>query len=141
MTRPANIATTPAAAIASHGGFVADRSPLDFFAFWLIHGFGHHAEPTEALWAELRAHLDSYDRIVILPFGVFPLKADGVRSTNPWVQRQFQATLEGLASRELTAPRLGHMPPITDKEERVRWVLDLVAESGAYARESEPREG
>ena len=57
-----------------------------------------------------------------------------MRSTNPWVQRQFQATLEGLAAQELSAPRLGRMPPITDKGERVQWVLDLVAESGAYAR-------
>ena len=111
-----------AAAVAAHGGFIADRSAVDYAAFWLHYRFTEDAAASEAFFAETLGHLSSYDRIVLLPWGALPLIADGVRSSNPWLQRHFQATLEGLLAREVAPERLLKLPPLTDLSARVRWV-------------------
>ena len=74
-----------------------------------------------------------YDRIILLPHGILPLKADGVRSTNPWIQRRFHSTVRGLLEEEVGAPRFVQMPPLEDLVERLNWVRDLLTRSGEYA--------
>ena len=41
-------------ALARQGGFVADRSPVDFAAFWLHYRFAHAREETEQFFAATR---------------------------------------------------------------------------------------
>lgn len=110
-------------ALASHGGFVADRSPCDFIAFWLHYGLLSEDGRGERLMEEARARAARLDAVVLLPFGGIPLLSDGVRDPEPWRQRRFQATVEGVLGRELPAERLWRMPAIGPLEERVGWVL------------------
>jgi hypothetical protein len=65
---------------------------------------------------------------------VLPLKQDGVRSTNPWLQRRFQATVRGLLEEEVGAPRFAQLPPLTALKERVLWCADLLVRAGEFAR-------
>ncbi len=88
-----------AAEDAAQDGFVADRSSLDFAAFWLHYGLHEDVEATERFVAEMRAHAERYDRIVLLPWGAIPLVDDGVRSTNRWTQLRYHSILEGLLER------------------------------------------
>jgi broad specificity phosphatase PhoE/nicotinamide riboside kinase len=118
------------AAIAAHGGFVADRSSADYAAFWLHYGFAEDRDATARFYGETLRHLARYDRVVLLPWGVLPLQADGVRSTNPWIQRRFQALVEGLLHRELVGRRLLLLPAEAALERRVAWVLDRVPRRG-----------
>mgnify|MGYP000857512750 CR=1 FL=1 len=110
-------------ALASHGGFVADRSPCDFMAFWLHYGLLSEEGRGERLMSEARQRAASLDAVVLLPFGGIPLLSDGVRDPEPWRQRRFQATVEGVLGRELAPERLWRMPAIGPLEERVDWVL------------------
>lgn len=110
------------AAIAQHGGFIADRSALDYAAFWLHYRFTDDQEATERFFAQTMGWVTTYDRILLLPWGVLPLQADGIRSSNPWLQRHYQATVEGLLARELAPSRLLRMPALVDLDERVGWV-------------------
>ena len=110
------------AAIQSHGGFVADRSAVDYAAFWLHYRFTDDEAATERFFAEVMAALPTYDRIVLLPWGVLPLMADGIRSSNPWLQRHYQAVLEGLLAREVAPDRLLRMPALVSLDARERWV-------------------
>lgn len=85
-----------AAEDAARDGFVADRSSLDFAAFWLHYGLHEDVDATESFVAEMRAHAERYDRIVLLPWGAIPLVDDGVRSTNRWTQLRFHSILDRL---------------------------------------------
>lgn len=112
-------------AMARSGGYVADRSSIDFAAFGLLFHSHLHA------WCEERvprwlAAAERYDRVLLLPWGVLPLQADGMRSTNRWFQRRFQATVEGLLDREIDPGRRWRMPGLTDLEARMDWVLQRV---------------
>ncbi len=84
---------------AATGGFVADRSSLDFAAFWLHYGLHEDVDATELFVAEMREHAQRYDRIVLLPWGTLPLVDDGVRSTNRWTQLRYHGILEALLER------------------------------------------
>lgn len=88
-----------AAEDAAVGGFVADRSSLDFAAFWLHYGLHEDVDETEQFVNEMREHALRYDRIVLLPWGALPLVDDGVRSTNRWTQLRYHGILEGLIQR------------------------------------------
>jgi broad specificity phosphatase PhoE/nicotinamide riboside kinase len=112
---------------AEHGGFVADRSAVDFAAFCLLF-HSHDAGFCARMVPELLAHAQGYDAVVNLPWGLLPLEADGVRSTNRWYQRHMQATVEGLVRRELPPGKAWFLPDLDDLDRRVRWVLDRVAE-------------
>lgn len=121
-------------AVARSGGFVSDRSPVDYAAFWLTYRFTEDPEGTAAFFAEVFGTVREYDRIVCLPWGALPLEADGVRSSNPWVQRSFQALVEGLLQREVPAERYALLPErLTVLDDRVAWVLDQLGEAGARA--------
>ena len=109
-------------AVASHGGFVADRSALDYAAFWLIYRFVDDEAVTEQVMHAAAQRAQQYDAVVLLPWGVLPLVADGVRSPNRWRQRHFQATVEGLLRRDVEPGRLLEMPAIDGVEPRIAWV-------------------
>ena len=104
-------------------GFVADRCSIDFAAFWLYYGFGLDRDATQAVFARAEAAVADYDLIVVLPWGAIPLVADGVRSTNPWLQLHYQALLEGLLARSAHAHRVVRVPPqVADLDARIRWI-------------------
>jgi broad specificity phosphatase PhoE/nicotinamide riboside kinase len=107
-------------------GFVADRSAADYAAFWIHYGFHHELASTEPWMAATLQHLQRYDRVVLLPWGVLPLAGDGVRSTNRWVQFMFQSLVEGLLARHARPGRLLRLPPSADADARLRWVLERV---------------
>ena len=103
------------------GGFVSDRSSMDYAAFWLHYGFT--GPQTSSFLAACTARLPFYDRIVLLPWGVIPLKKDGVRSVNEYVQLRYQALLEGLLYQNLSENRLLKMGNLSDFEMRRSWLL------------------
>ncbi len=104
-------------------GFVADRCSVDFAAFWLYYRF--EADPrTEALQRAFRERAGRYERVIVLPYGAIPLRADGVRSANRWTQLHYQLLLEGLLSRLVSPERVLRVPPsLAGLEERLSWVM------------------
>ncbi len=120
-------------AITAGEGFVSDRSPLDYLAFWMAYGFVHDVAASEKLYREVVERIALYDRIVLLPFGVLPLEADGVRTANAWIQRRFHATVHGLLEEEVGLPRFVQMPSILTLDKRVAWCVDLLTRAGEYA--------
>lgn len=120
--------------IAQGLGFVSDRSPVDFLAFWMNYGFVHDVAASEAVAEKVRNRIGIFDRIVLLPFGVLSLQHDGVRSTNPWLQRRFQSTVRGLLEEEVGAPRFAQLPGLELLHERVSWCVDLLVRAGEFAR-------
>lgn len=121
------------AALAAHGGFVADRSPYDYAAFWLHYRFPTLStrEETERFFAETRARGAALDRVLVLPWGALPLQADGVRNANPWLQRHYQACVEGLLAREAPDGQVLHLPGLTELEARLSWALERLAPARA----------
>ena len=109
------------------GAFVVDRSSYDFAAFWLHYGmYGRDGEGAQLLdeWCD---HGRRYDRVVLLPWGVLPAEADGIRSVNPWIQLRFQSILEGLLQRRAPEGQILRMPADRDLEARVRRVVGSLA--------------
>ena len=110
--------------LAHPGGFVADRSSLDFAAFWLHYGFYLERGRTDALMRELIDWSASYTSVLLLPHGAIPLVADGVRATNPWQQLRYQMLVDGLLERHLERGRLRRAPATDDYSARLRWALE-----------------
>ena len=112
-----------AVAGARSGGFIADRSPIDFLAFWLYYGFAADSAATEAFAERCDAAMAEIDAVVVLPWGAIPLADDRVRSTNPWRQLHYQAVLEGLARRRVASEKLLFVPDdVIGLEARLDWV-------------------
>ena len=111
---------------AAPGGFVADRSSLDYAAFWMHYGLYEDHEATEAFMASMCVHGEAYDRVVLLPWGVLPLEADGVRTTNRWVQLRYQGILEGCLRQFLPEEKLLVVPELTDLQQRREFVLSAL---------------
>ncbi len=112
-----------AAEDAATDGFVADRSAADFAAFWIYYGFHHDAADTDRFMARALKRLERTDRVVLLPWGVLPLHADGVRSSNRWVQFMFQTIVEGVLERHAQGAQLLRMPAdVASLEARTEWV-------------------
>ncbi|MEM9378448.1 MAG: AAA family ATPase [Planctomycetota bacterium] len=107
-------------------GFVADRSSYDFAAFWLHYGLHPEANVDDAAFERWCAHGESYDRIVLLPWGVLPLEADGVRSSSRWIQLRFQMTVEGTLARFAGEDRVLRVPATDDLEARADLVLRAI---------------
>lgn len=109
-------------ALATAGGFVSDRSPIDFAAFALL---WHSHEPAwcEEFVPRVLSRLDGYDAVLTLPWGVIELEHDGVRSTNRWYQRKVQAAVEGLMRREVEPGRAWFLPGLQSLDARTDWVL------------------
>ena len=112
------------------GAFVADRSSLDYAAFWLHYGLHDEVDTTEAWMERMFAEAGRYERIVLFPWGRLPLKDDGIRSTNRWTQLRFQSVLEGIAERFAPPGVLLRVPDSDDLEVRVASVLRGIAERG-----------
>lgn len=79
-------------------GFVADRSAYDFAAFWIYYGYAADDADTARLFAETCAP-GRYDAVWLMPWGAFPVEADGVRSSNRWVQLHVHTLIEGALHR------------------------------------------
>ncbi len=118
-------------AIVEHGGFVSDRSPWDYAVFRLLYRFTRNVDEVDRFYESVRARTNLLDRLIVLPWGTIPLQADGIRTANPWTQRLFQSSLEGLVTREVSGEVAAFMPPLHDLESRVAWVMDLITESGS----------
>lgn len=106
-------------------GFVSDRSSVDFAAFWLHYALTDAEQETAEFIEQMQGEADNIHHIVICPWGSLPLQADGVRSTNPWLQLRFHALLEGMHQR-MTAPgKLLRVPEDNTKlKKRVAFVLE-----------------
>ncbi len=105
------------------GGFVADRSSLDYAAFWLHYGLHEDAEETARWLARMAEDARRYDRVLVCPWGALPLVDDGVRSTNRWTQLRFQTIVEGLLERYAEPARVLRVDPTPRLEERLQQVL------------------
>ncbi|MEZ5978766.1 MAG: histidine phosphatase family protein [Planctomycetota bacterium] len=112
----------------SHGGYVADRSHVDFAAFWLHYGLVDDRTATDAFLAEVRGAAEEGELVVLLPHGALPLEDDGVRSTDPWIQLRFQLVVEGLLARWLEESRVLRVPRGDDLASRVELVLQRVGD-------------
>ncbi|MEM7309774.1 MAG: AAA family ATPase [Planctomycetota bacterium] len=104
-------------------GFVADRSSYDFAAFWLHYDLHFDAEDDGSPFHDWCAHGQRYDRVALLPWGVLPLEADGVRSSSRWVQLRFQTIVEGTLARFAREEQVLRVPATEDLEARVGLVL------------------
>lgn len=117
-----------AAEDAATDGFVADRSAFDFAAVWLHYAHLDDPEETEAwMRARLRDGRERYDRVLLLPWGAFPLEHDGVRSTDRWVQFRFQSIVEDLLRREARPGQVVRVPGEFGVEARRAFVLESLA--------------
>ncbi len=85
-------------ALSRSGGFVVDRCSFDFAAFWIYYGFAGAEPQTERIFAEV---LDPrrYDAVWLLPWGQFPVEADGVRTSKPYLQLHVHVLIEGMLHR------------------------------------------
>jgi len=115
--------------LARADGMVTDRTPLDMAAFWLANGFGvDDPAATEALLARAICAMADYSLVVLLPWGAMRIQADGVRSTNPWLQLHHHAVLEALCRRYVAGDRLLWLPDLpADPAVRCRVVRDRLA--------------
>lgn len=108
-------------------GLVTDRTPLDMASFWLVNGFAvDDPAATEALLARAVCAMADYDLVVLLPWGGRPVAADGVRSTNPWMQLHFQTVVEGLCRLYVAPERLLHASPMAGTEMLALLIRDRV---------------
>ena len=111
-------------AIETRGGFVCDRSPADFAAFWLHYGFGGDAK-TDAFMSRTAADCALVELTVLLPWGSIPLVDDGVRLSDRWRQLHFQTVVEGMSRRFFTGERLAEVPNgVTEIDDRIAWVCE-----------------
>ncbi len=102
---------------AAKDGFVADRSSLDYAAFFLHYDL--HLDVDAEPWLDAMAReSERYDHILLFPWGALPLVADGVRSTNRWTQLRYQSILEGLFERYARS-RVVRVPVTADFESRL----------------------
>lgn len=113
------------AATACDDGFVSDRTPLDFVAFWLCNGYAaDEPDGTGALLERAIAATEAWDAVIVLPWGVLPLLDDGVRYPNRWHQLHAQTVIEGLCRRYVPMPRLHFMPAhMNEPDVRCDWIL------------------
>lgn len=109
-------------------GLVTDRTPLDMASFWLVNGFAvDDPAATEALLARAVCAMADYDLVVLLPWGVRPVAADGVRSTNLWMQLHFQTVVEGLCQLYVSPDRLLHANAMAETETLALLIRDRVS--------------
>ena len=110
------------------GGFVCDRAPIDYMAFWLYYGFGADENATQEFFASAERASGAFELIVILPWNAFPLINDGIRSPNRWRQLHFQALVEGLALRGFGSVGYEYIPlDVVCQGDRMAWVMDYLA--------------
>jgi hypothetical protein len=97
---------------------------MDSAAFWLYYGLADDDQETAALLDHIAQAAQRFDAVVMVPWGVIPLQADGIRYVNRWAQLHFQSILEGLCQRRLAAQAVWWLPlDVVDIEARVDWIL------------------
>lgn len=127
-------------ALAAHGGFVADRSPADYAAFWLYYGLGHDRDRTAAFLDRVARDQAGLDAVLLLPWGAIALEADGIRSANPWVQLHYQALIEGLLAGHLSGAPVLRVPDTeVTVAARVGWVSARLRHAGTTGLPPVPR--
>ena len=113
-------------AITTHGGFVSDRSPADFAAFWLLYGFGDDAE-TDAFFGRTATDSALIGLSIMLPWGAIPLIDDGVRLADRWRQLHYQTLVEGVSRRYFDAERRVDLPAdVIELDDRIAWASEMV---------------
>jgi len=112
--------------------FVADNSCLDFAAYGVFYDClaepapGDPEEPV--LLREPRAHLATYDAIIVLPCGVLPYMRDGVRPASRSAQLRHHLIIDGMLRRWADPRKVHHLPDAcVALADRVAWVRALVA--------------
>lgn len=116
---------------AACGDFVVDRCPVDLFNLWMAKGLWKSADAeTMGFHHRCRSLMVRYDRLVLLPHGVLPLRQLGPeagsrrRVMNPWVQFHNQAGIIGLSSLWLASEKLLPVPAsLPSSGARVRYLL------------------
>jgi len=103
----------------AHGGLIVDRCSYDFSAFWIYYGFARDDDDTRRLFRETQDPA-RYDTVWLLPWGEFPVEADGIRASDPYIQLTVHLVIEGMLHRA-KAP-LRHITA-RGVEDRVREVL------------------
>jgi hypothetical protein len=83
------------------------------------YGLMHVDDAGEQRMRRALQRLGSYDRILLCPWGVLPLRDDGVRSPNRWAQFQFQSVVEALLASHAPAGRVLRVPPTDDLRARI----------------------
>ena len=96
-------------ATASHGGFVSDRSPADFAAFWLHYGFGDDDE-TDGFLSRAAADSALVDLAIMLPWGAIPLVNDGRAFVRPLAAASLPYRCRGYVAAPLRARAIGRDP-------------------------------
>ena len=76
-------------------------------------------QETERFLDSMRAEAERVDRVLLCPWGALPLEADGVRSTNRWLQLRYQALLEGMHGRYTAPEKLVRVPATADFDARL----------------------
>lgn len=112
--------------LAADGNYVSDRSSVDYASFWLHYGLNDAEQETADFMAQMEEEGKHLQHILLCPWGVLPLVADGVRSTNPWLQLRFQAILDGMHLRMTSSEKLIRVPDWTDLEARLEFVREQV---------------
>lgn len=113
-------------------GFVADRTPLDFVAFWLCNGYAaDEPEGTGRFLERAAADTACWDLVIVLPWGDLPLVEDGIRFANPWHQLHAHTVIEGLCRRYVAPERLLFLPRgLGEPDVRCEWVLRRLRSAG-----------
>ncbi len=108
-------------------GFVADNCAIDFAAYALYYGCMSDLSARHLL-VEARSNLETYDAIVLLPWGVLTYEQDGVRPADQHLQLRYQFLLEGLLRRYVRASKLHVLPErLVRLEDRRAWVAERLA--------------
>ena len=112
--------------------FIADNSCLDFAAYAVFYDCLAEPAPGEPdepeLLREPRAHLASYDAIVVLPCGVLPYVRDGVRPQGRSAQLRHHLIIDGMLRRWADPRKLHHLPETcVTLADRVAWARAVVA--------------
>lgn len=119
----------------NHETFVADNCSLDFVAYALHYGCLTD-KMASILLPEVLKMTACYDAVFVLPWGVLPYVADGVRSPHHHRQLGYQIIIEGLLRRYMEPARVHYLPEgINELSARSRWACSLLDRKRATAGE------
>lgn len=115
--------------VSSSVSVVSDRCPIDLFNLWLTRGFSRYGKETMALYKACRAYMETFDYVIVLPWGSIPLKQINVkqdkrvRVMNPWAQLHSHSSIIGLCHQWVLPRKLVPVPgQIKDQNLRVEYL-------------------
>ena len=121
-----------------HGSFVADRCPADLLNLWLRRKLFCLPEASQAFHSRCREAMNSYDLIVIPPWGTLPLQAteqpDRIqrRVINPWRQLLNHASIAGFVRMFVGEEKILYLP--SELPSGDSWMNLVLARIGADGR-------